>query len=1105
MQISLYASFEVRPLQPVLEFWLRRLDWDCEVDVRPAYQLFQQLLAPAPEQPGVDVILTRPQDLGSGGLEELQKALQARPSRTCLAYCCPDGERPEGSSEWLPPELLSLYESGACVESHSELPFTETFYAALGTAIMRSLTPLLVKPIKLLVVDADNTLWDGVVAEDGLENLRVGEERRRFQAYLSRQVESGCLLAVCSKNHRSDVESVFERHPDMVLKPDQVLSWLVGWEGKSRQILALLSELNLGLESVLVLDDNAVEIAELRASGLQAIQVPEAGELLGFIQHFWWFQDARATSEDRLRAQFYRDQRNREQARVDAPGLLEFVAGLQLQIRIEPIAPEHRLRASQLTYRTNQFHLAPRSRSETECENGLGVWVSDRFGDYGMVGLLVAPEGRVETFLLSCRALGRGVEHAMLRHLAQQSQTLSIRFQTSERNQPAAQFLQQILGCPPQEGWNELDVAQARRWVWQPPVAEAATARKPESLTGACPELCRVAEEQWRAGQILAAARAQQRRARHLSSPYLAPADLRQQQAARVWEEVLSLEPVGLHDGFFELGGDSLAMVRVLNRLRELWGSAPTLDQFLRNPTVAALAEELPAETGPQPIEMSWVADLSDEEVEKMLARLESESSIESLAIPTAGRPQAVLRAVTSFHQHLREHGRPTPIVVSDQSAPAQSRETREMLSDLARQQQIDLHYLGSQEQQELRRDLVGAGFEPALIHFAFGGHELQGCGSNRNLLLLLGDGARYFTVDDDTLASHLIFGDLQAPVRYCRGREAEDVSYASESRPPQPGSRPDLLTLHETLLGRLGVELGDWPQLPAEAWVAATFNGLHGDCGLGAPFGIWEEPLGILALNEPSRQRLVEQEAHYRASLLSRRHLRLPPVSAVSDGACSLSTFMGLDATRLLPPWCPVLRGTDRVFPVLVKAILPSALLGHLPVAAPHEPLVERRFSPGELFRNTGGIDVSRLLLECIQLWEPGTATTPEDRLRSLGGYLKELARADLGEVLGPVLQRRNDLWASSLLESSGPAWWRDDVSQYLDRVNQAQRQADYWIPVDLRAIVGRDRAVEKSVESLRWLGELLQSWPDLLEAGRRRTQRRPWTTSLLSSTLSV
>jgi FkbH-like protein len=1082
MQISVFASFEIRPLQPILEFWLRRLGWNCQVDLKPTYQVVQQLISSSPNLPGVDVVLVRPEDLDASQLAPVLRARTAATGRRCLACCCRDGgaaqPEPIPGVEWLKPEQLALYHSGGPMPVSSELPFSELYYTALATALVRALTPSIVKPIKLMVVDADNTLWDGVVAEDGVHSIRM---RADFQAFLRAQVEAGCLLAVCSKNQREDLEAVFSVHTEMGLEARHVLAWLVGWESKSSQILQLLEQLNLGAESVLAFDDNAVEVAEIRAAGLQAVQVPQAAHVPDLLQHLWWFDQAQATPVDARRTELYREQAQRDSEQSRAASLADFVAGLNMEIRLKPLEDEHLERASQLTYRTNQFHLSPRTRTPAEWAGGLGVWVSDRIGDYGLVGLVMLEEGKVATLLLSCRVLGRGVEHAVLSQLKADSDSpkLQVAFHSSPRNQPAARFLEELLGAHPQEGWNEL----SGDFRWNPTrTSPSRPAPSRPQLTGACPQLCQVAESQWLADQILALAQARPRRSRPaLAQSYLPPRQPREAQVAQIWEEILAVEPVGAMDGFFELGGDSLAMVSVLNRLQQLWGSAPSLDHFLRNPTVAGLAEESPVPS--DRVELSWVSQLSDEEVESLLSQMENETSIDTVVIPTAGRPEALLRAVGSFHQHLRQHGRPTRLLITDQSTAVQSAQTRPLLAELARKHSIDLVYAGWEEHQQIRQGLVTQGFSPELVTFALGGGELQGCGSNRNMMLLLCGPTRLLSVDDDTLASQLVYGDIQAPVRYAPGAEAEDITYFGEPVAQTPGP-VDLLTLHERLLGRAGLELGDWPQLRPDAWVAATFNGLHGDCGLGAPFGLWEEPLGLLALNQASHRQLVQSEAHYREALLSRHHLRLAPVPTVSNGVCTLSTFMAMDASRVNAPWWPALRGTDRLFPALVSAIHPEALYGHVPVAAPHQPLQERRFSPGELFRNAGGIDVSRFFLECIRLWKPGDLSGAIPRLNSLGAHLQELASQDFSSLLLPALRQQNATFAARLRERTGPLWWRDDLEEYFSRVEKAQQKTDYWIPVDVQARLGAEAAAVKTRDLLRLMGQLLQAWPQLLEA---------------------
>ena len=958
MELTVFSDYDARLLQPTLRYWLQRLDFSCELRLLPAYQLFQQLLDPAlvSGAPGVDIVLTE-----AVADEDLSETLSARhrvSGRACLA--CGPAIPSLPWVTWVQPD--------------------EPGPVALATALVRALLAQHRPPIKLIVVDADHTLWDGVVAE---EEVTIGPERQQLQRFLLQQQRAGVLLAVCSKNEPADAHVVFDQHPDMVLRTADITAWRVGWRPKSEQVFSLAQELSLGHESILILDDNPLEVAEFRAHSLAALQVPaECGR---FVRALWMLDRPSLTAEDGQRALYYQQDEKRRRQQQAAPDLASFVRGLELRVEFQPLAEADLERASQLTFRTNQFHLAPRPRSVAELrqQSGAVVRVSDRLGDYGLVGLLLwnyHPDHlAVETFLLSCRALGRGVEHEMLNHLAQHELPIRLHYQETARNQPAGQFWHEVEG-------EEISWQQAAQVRWKPAPVTPATIQGPVKLGFSSQSLLQIAEEAWTSEQVAEQVRRAGRRSRpELAHVYQPPQGPHEEAVARAWSEVLGVTPVGSQDGFFELGGDSLAMIAVLARLQ----NPPSLEQFLAQPTVAGLARSLAGEV---PAPLAWVSELSDEQVAVVLERMENPALIQAIGIPTCARPEAVARAVRSFHEQLQLHGRSVRLVVSDSSGPAQAEATRQRLELL----QIRLEYFGPTEWGELRAGLVRKGVPPQLLAFAMDGETGGGLGSrhrhgaNQNALQLLLAGVPFYCPDDDTLAAPIRAGQLDAPVRIRPGIEAEEVW------PGQPGPSEfvktgvDLLGSHEKLLGRPVVELTGQARNPLD-WVAMTFNGLAGDCGLGPPFGVWEAPLGSWWLSERSHARLSEEKL-----ALSRRHLRMAEAPTLSDGRGSLSTFFALDNRKLMPPWFPTYRGADRLFPRMLTVLHPDAVFGHVPLALPHEPVNPRNFWPGEVFRSSAGVDIFRILIELV-----------ESCSGDLGAYFVEMGQMPKGISASSWLRR--------------------------------------------------------------------------------------------------
>ncbi len=348
-------------------------------------------------------------------------------------------------------------------EDIAHIPFKDTYYRFLTGLILRHFYRNLYPAKKVVVLDCDNTLWRGVVGEVGTQGIVFDEEHLRLQRRLVELSESGTLLCLCSKNEEQDVWNVFDQRDDFLLKREHIIAAKVNWLPKSENIRQLAETLNLGLDSFIFLDDNPVECSEVRSGCPQILTVQwphnsvEANRLLN---HFWELDVRAATKEDRQRTQMYREEFQRQQIRNQAGNFQQFIDSLQLVIDVEPLTDKDLARASQLTLRTNQFNLTTIRRTEAElrklmedttCDCRI-ISVRDRFGDYGLVGFFIthALESlEVDTFLLSCRVLGRGVEHRMaaaVGELAIERGMASVkwRYAPTERNTPARMFLTKL-------------------------------------------------------------------------------------------------------------------------------------------------------------------------------------------------------------------------------------------------------------------------------------------------------------------------------------------------------------------------------------------------------------------------------------------------------------------------------------------------------------------------------------------------------------------------------------------------------------------------------------------------------------------------------------
>jgi FkbH-like protein len=277
------------------------------------------------------------------------------------------------------------------------------------------------------------------------------------------QHEAGMVLCLCSKNVEEDVAAVFEKNPGMRLRRESVIASRINWQAKSQNLRELAAELQLGLDSFIFVDDNPVECAEVEANcpEVLTLQLPEkAEEIPSFLRNVWAFDHWKITDEDRKRSAMYRENLGREQLRKNTGGLEEFLASLNLQIDIHAMQPDELARVAQLTERTNQFNCTTIRRTEGDieklCEDGrecLTVKVADRFGDYGLVGVVIFSSASdaivVDTLLLSCRVLGRKVEHRIVARLGNIARErglsrVDIAFVPTKKNKPALDFLQSV-------------------------------------------------------------------------------------------------------------------------------------------------------------------------------------------------------------------------------------------------------------------------------------------------------------------------------------------------------------------------------------------------------------------------------------------------------------------------------------------------------------------------------------------------------------------------------------------------------------------------------------------------------------------------------------
>ena len=317
----------------------------------------------------------------------------------------------------------------------AKIPFSNQVFKAAAQDVKSALRAVTGGARKLIVVDLDNTMWGGVVGDDGWENLQlgghdaVGEAFVLFQKALKSLTNRGIVLGIVSKNTEEVALEAIEKHPEMALRKDDFAGWRINWEDKARNIADLTKELNLGLQSVVFLDDNPFERARVREA-LPEVLVPEWPESALLYQSTLLgmdcFDSATFTSEDRKRAAMYVAEKKRTTAKANLQSLDEWLHTLEMQVQVEEINEVNRSRIVQLLNKTNQMNLRTRRMTEAELmewlddENHhlLSFRVSDRFGDSGLTGILSWSKTGdtlvIEDFILSCRVMGRKVEETMV-------------------------------------------------------------------------------------------------------------------------------------------------------------------------------------------------------------------------------------------------------------------------------------------------------------------------------------------------------------------------------------------------------------------------------------------------------------------------------------------------------------------------------------------------------------------------------------------------------------------------------------------------------------------------------------------------------------------
>jgi FkbH-like protein len=371
-----------------------------------------------------------------------------------------------------------------------KIPFAQEVVPIYAEHFCRVLVAARGKSKKCLVLDLDNTLWGGVIGDDGLHGIAIGQGSAAGEAHLAVQGmalslhERGIILAVSSKNEDAIARQAFKDHPEMLLREHHIAAFQANWQDKASNLQAIAKSLNIGVDALVLLDDNPAERQQVRMA-LPEVGVPELpdspDEFAATLLAAGYFETIQFTDEDRTRAAQYQANAERSALLDTATDLSSHLAALSMEAHVAPFDGMGRGRITQLINKTNQFNLTTRRRTEQEVASlesdpaalALQIRLKDRFGDNGMIsvviGLCEAGDCTLDTWLMSCRVLNRGVERLVLDVIAEQARLRGVRrliglYLPTSKNALVRDHYQQLgfeadLSAPPGERWT-LDLTQ---------------------------------------------------------------------------------------------------------------------------------------------------------------------------------------------------------------------------------------------------------------------------------------------------------------------------------------------------------------------------------------------------------------------------------------------------------------------------------------------------------------------------------------------------------------------------------------------------------------------------------------------------------------------
>ncbi len=349
----------------------------------------------------------------------------------------------------------------------ADIKLNQNYIPALCDEYMRYIKAIKGRTRKCIVLDLDNTLWGGVVGEDGFEGIKLGPTPPgnafvEFQKYLLGLYERGVMLAINSSNNRDEAMKVIKDHPSMALKEDCFASIKINWDNKSKNMAEIAKEMNIGLDSLIYIDDdkrNRQLVGEMLPQ-VMVLDMPDDPALyLNAIKECADVDILQLTEEDKKRNLMYAQERKRRETKLLFDNVDDFLAHLEIKVTISKADNFDMPRISQLTQKTNQFNMTTRRYQEEDIKNLIrkhgylvySIRVKDKFGDNGLCGVVMLKKAKdgllLDNFLLSCRVLGKGIERSVMAFCARLARKAKVKsliceYSPTEKNQVARQFLE---------------------------------------------------------------------------------------------------------------------------------------------------------------------------------------------------------------------------------------------------------------------------------------------------------------------------------------------------------------------------------------------------------------------------------------------------------------------------------------------------------------------------------------------------------------------------------------------------------------------------------------------------------------------------------------